>query len=178
MTQQVAQRHVLRHAGDVIELGKTVTPVQVQNMQLLRPAGAPIPTKEMTITAAPYQPQNFQVLGHFLDTELQETMHVLGANSTDTLKENMVYNKATQMQGSRPAGTTISTQGMGNTAAPILPQQLQVLRHVSAAGLEQKLHVMGLCICFQVRRDGFHFANRDPWNLLLVTQLSYACLPI
>uniref|UniRef100_M0ZNX4 TLD family protein n=1 Tax=Solanum tuberosum TaxID=4113 RepID=M0ZNX4_SOLTU len=35
---------------------------------------------------------------------------------------------------------------------------------------------MGICICFQVRRDGFDFANRDTWNLPLVNT-AFSCLP-
>ncbi|XP_055826291.1 uncharacterized protein LOC129894642 [Solanum dulcamara] len=84
MTQQVAQNLVHNRATQ---------------MQKQRPADAPIPTKKMTNTAAPYQPQNSQ--------------------------ENRVHNKATQMQGSRPAaaGLEQNLHGFGPISASTLKEK-------------------------------------------------------
>ncbi|XP_055814165.1 uncharacterized protein LOC129883554 [Solanum dulcamara] len=114
MTQQVAQNLQvlggsatvgLREAIHVLDATSAATMEEnrVHNraiqMQKQRPADAPIPTKKMTNTAAPYQPQNSQ--------------------------ENRVHNKATQMQGSRPAaaGLEQNLHGFGPISASTLKEK-------------------------------------------------------
>ncbi|XP_055835237.1 uncharacterized protein LOC129903717 [Solanum dulcamara] len=114
MTQQVAQNLQvlggsatvgLREAIHVLDATSAATMEEnrVHNraiqMQKQRPADAPIPTKKMTNTATPYQPQNSQ--------------------------ENRVHNKATQMQGSRPAaaGLEQNLHGFGPISASTLKEK-------------------------------------------------------